>query len=69
MQIHRHPEKPTISRINDFGTGLRTLENPLRRARLGIDFVPPAQTDQAAPSYVFQVVEVGGEEEDCYYED
>ena len=34
-----------------------------------VDFVPPAQADEAPPSDVFQVVEVGGEEEDGDYED
>ena len=29
----------------------------------GVDFVPPAQADEASASDVFQVVEVGGEEE------
>lgn len=29
----------------------------------GVDFVPPAQADEAPAGDVFQVVEVGGEEE------
>ena len=29
----------------------------------GVDFVPPAQADEASAGDVFQVVEVGGEEE------
>lgn len=64
MQVHRHPEKPTISSINDLRPWFGALENPLRRARFRIDFVPPAQTNETAPGYVFQVVEVGSEEED-----
>lgn len=35
----------------------------------GIDFVPPAQADEAAAGDVFEVVEVGGEEEHSYYKD
>lgn len=38
-------------------------------ARTGIDFVPPAQTDQASAGDVFQVVEVAGQQEDGDYED
>ena len=37
--------------------------------RTRIDFIPPAQPNEPAPRYVFQVVEIGGEEEHCYYED
>lgn len=38
-------------------------------AGLGVDFVPPAETDEAAAGDVFEVVEVGGEEEDGDDED
>ena len=38
---------------------------PTRR----VDFVPPSQPHQSASGDVFQVVEVGGEEEHRYYED
>lgn len=34
-----------------------------------VDFVPPAQPDEAAAGDVFEVVEVGGEEEDSDDED
>ena len=37
--------------------------------RTRIYFIPPPQAHEAAPSYVFQVVEIGSEEEHCYYED
>lgn len=29
----------------------------------GVDFVPPAQADEASPGDVFEIVEIGGEEE------
>ena len=35
----------------------------------GVYFVPPAQADEAPAGDVFEVVEVGGEEEEGYYED
>jgi hypothetical protein len=41
----------------------------LRGAGLRVDFVPPAQADEAAAGDVFEVVEVGGEEEDGDDED
>ena len=41
----------------------------MRVPRGGIDFVPPAQADEAAAGDVFEVVEVGGEEEHSYYKD
>jgi len=34
-----------------------------------IDFVPPSQSDEATPSDVFEVVEVGSQEEDGEDED
>lgn len=34
-----------------------------------VDFVPPAEADQAAAGDVFEVVKVGGEEEDGDDED
>ena len=35
---------------------------------LSVDFVPPAEPHKATSGDVFEVVEVGGEKEDCYYE-
>lgn len=37
--------------------------------RASIDLVPPAQPDEPAPGDVFQVVEIGREEEHGDYED
>ena len=39
------------------------LKHPVRVARRGVDFVPPAQPDEAAAGDVLEVVEVQGEEE------
>ena len=44
------------------------LEDPVRVPGRGVDFVPPAEPDEAPAGDVFEVVEVGGEEEDCYDE-
>jgi hypothetical protein len=41
----------------------------MRLAGAGVDFVPPAQADEAAPGDVLKVVEVGGQEEDGDDED
>lgn len=39
------------------------LEHPVGVPGSGVDFVPPAEADKAPAGDVFQVVEVGGEEE------
>lgn len=36
----------------------------MRITRVDIDFVPPAQTDQTTAGDIFEVVEIGGEEEE-----
>ena len=41
----------------------------MRVAGRGVDFVPPAQADEAAAGDVLQVVEVKGEEEEGEDED
>ena len=41
----------------------------MRFARGGVDFVPPAQAYEAAAGDVFEVVEVGGQEQDGDDED
>jgi hypothetical protein len=41
----------------------------VRVARRGVHLIPPAQADQPAPGNVFEVVEVGGEQEDGDDED
>lgn len=45
------------------------LKDPVRVARRGVDFVPPAQPHEPPARDVFQVVEVQGEEEECDDED
>ena len=41
----------------------------MRVARRRVDFVPPAQADEAPAGDVFEVVEVGGQEQDGDDED
>ena len=41
----------------------------MRIAGGGVDFVPPAETDEAPAGDVFEIVEIGGEEEDREDED
>lgn len=41
----------------------------MRIAGRGVDFVPPAEADEAAAGDVFEVVEIKGEEEEGEYED
>ncbi len=41
----------------------------MRIAGSGVDFVPPAETHKTSAGDVFQVVEIGGEEEDGDDED
>ena len=45
------------------------VPGPARVARRRVHFVPPAQPDEPAPGDVFQVVEVGGQEQYGDYED
>ena len=45
------------------------LEDPVRLARRRVDFVPPAQADEAAAGDVLEVVEIDGEEQEREDED
>lgn len=49
--------------------GVRALKHPFRVSGCGIDFVPPAQPDEAPPGDVLEVVEVDCEEDYCDDED
>ena len=77
LRIQRQPEKPSIRRVLALcaahaaraGSAVLRLKDPMGVAGGGVDFVPPAQADEAAAGDVFEVVEVGGEEEHGYYED
>lgn len=69
LRIQRDPEKPSIRRVDGAGLGVRGLEYPATVAGRAVDFVPPPQSDEAASGDVFEVVEIGCEEEDCDYED
>lgn len=72
LHVQRQPEKPTVGLIRSAaaaGARVRALKDPGRVAGGGVDLVPPAQADEAAASDVFEVVEVGGEEEDGEDED
>jgi len=66
LHIQRQPKEAAVRLIP---CAFRGLKHPSRIARRGIDFVPPAQANETAPSYVLQVVEIDGEEEDCEDED
>lgn len=50
------------------GAGGR-LEDPVTVAASRIDFVPPAETNEAPAGNVFEIVEVDGEEEESEDED
>lgn len=69
LQIQRQPEETAVRGVDGLGAGLAALKHPLRVACLRVDFVPPAQSDEAAAGDVLEVVEVGGEEEDGDDED
>ena len=72
LQIQRQPEEAAVGFVvaaaaADAGGG--GLEHPRAAAGGGVDLVPPPQADEPPAGDVFQVVEVGGEEEDREDED
>lgn len=79
LDVDGEPEEAAVGRVDDARgpgagevvcvVGGAALEDPVAVACLGVDLVPPAQADEAPAGDVFEVVEVGGEEEDCYDED
>lgn len=69
LQIQRQPEEAAVGRVDGLGAGLAALKHPLRVARLRVDFVPPAEPDEAPARDVLEVVEVAREEEDGDDED
>jgi len=73
LRIQRQPKEPLIRRIHQLPPRLirlrSTFEHPVRFSRGGVDFIPPAQADEAAAGDVFEVVEVEGEGEDGEDED
>ena len=70
LRIQRQPKEPLIRRI-DLASSLwiQTLKDPAAVSGVGVDFVPPAESDEAASRNVLEVVEVRGEQEDCGNED
>lgn len=68
-QVEAQPEEPLVRRVDGAGVGVRALEDPVRVSGRGVDFVPPAQTDESAAGDVLEVVEVCGEEEEGEDED
>lgn len=69
LRVQRKPEEAFIRRIDLPGIWVCTLENPVAVARLGVDFVPPAQADEASSGDVFQVVKVYCQQDDGDDED
>jgi hypothetical protein len=63
LRIQRQPKESLIRRIDLARVGVRALENPFRVSGCGIDFVPPAEPDEAPPGDVLEVVEVDREED------
>lgn len=69
LQVQGEPEEAAVGGVDHLCAGLAALKHPLRVSRLGVDLVPPPETDEAAARNVLDVVEVGGEEEDGDDED
>ena len=63
LDVERKPEEAAVRRVDDLCARLAAFKHPLGVARVGVDFVPPAETDEAAAGDVLEVVEVGCEEE------
>lgn len=73
LRIQREPEESLVRRANHLSARLiglrRALEDPVRVARGCIDLVPPSQSHKSSASDVFEVVEVGCEQQDGDDED
>lgn len=69
LDVEGEPEEAAVGGGDDLCAGLAALKDPVGVARLGVDFVPPAQADEATAGDVLEVVEVAGEEEDGDDED
>lgn len=69
LDVVGQPEETAVGGVDGLCAGLAALKDPFRVTRRRVHLVPPAQADEAAPGDVFQVVEVGGEEEDRDDED
>ena len=70
LRIQREPKEALIRRI-DLAPRFRiqTLKHPAPVSRVGVDFIPPAEADEAAASNVLEVVEVHCKEQDGDDED
>lgn len=64
LRVQRKPEEAFVRGVDLSSIWVCTLENPVAVAGLGIDFVPPAQADEASSSDVFQVVKVYCQQDD-----
>jgi hypothetical protein len=62
--VHGEPEEALVRRVDGPRVGVRRLKYPVAVAGVGVDLVPPPQTDEAASSDVLEVVEVDGEEDE-----
>ena len=64
LDIHRQPKEATVRSIDNLDGWIGRLKDPLRGTGLGVYFVPPAKSDEAAAGNVLEVIKVRGEEED-----
>lgn len=73
LRIQREPEEPLVRRADQLSAWLiglrRALEDPVRVARGSVNLVPPSQSYKSSASDVFEVVEVGCEQQDGDDED
>ena len=61
--VQTQPKETLIGGGDGPGGGIGGFEDPGRVTGGGVDFVPPAEADEATAGDVLEVVEVGGEEE------
>lgn len=69
LGIQRKPKEALIRRIDVARLRVRALKDPAPVARRAVDFVPPAQADEAPARNVLEVVEVDCEQQDGDDED
>lgn len=74
LRIDRQPKEPLIRQIlrscpASVAAAVLGFKHPMRVPRRRVHFVPPPQPHKPPSGNVFQVIEIGGEEEDGDDED
>lgn len=69
LRIDGQPEEPAIGGIDLLNRRVARFEDPMRVTTLGIDLVPPSQTNEPSTGNIFEVIEINSKENDSDDED